>query len=375
MINYNIPTNVPLTDSLSLKLLFSDCQIIDERLTSNTAIYYESLDAVDCEIFPPKPITIVRSGITVRIGLAEIPIFDNVTKEKNQTKFINLTVSTKLLKQRYFEGINKNTVKLLYDEFISFKVFHCTFETFLNGYLSDVDICINRYADTPAIFEDALNLLYQQCGNKQKHLHLVSECQNLGMSFNKRAYAKPSIPFIKLYHKEFELMTKSVDFYNTYLFPQFGQQIKNLTRIEVTIKNYAHKERLKKFKILPQFKTLAEYLEFTEKDLYNVVVFSINSYIETVVRQKAPDLSPTDHLIYELIQNCVLKGYDHKTLLTIVDTFKGTTQESTAVAHSRMRKKITDLFDLLIHKDVKIQSKARYNAHVLEYLNFLNFKL
>ncbi|GIZ08492.1 hypothetical protein [Flavobacterium sp. UMI-01] len=375
MIIKDIPINIPLTDSLSLKIPFSECRILDERLTSQTAIYYESLDAVDCELFPPKPITIVRNGITVRIGLAEIPIFNNETKEKKQTKFINLTVSTKLLKHRYFEGINKETVKQLYYEFIGFNVFYCSFTTFLQGYLSDVDICINRYADTPAIFLDALNTLYNQTGTKQKHLHLVNEVQNIGLSFNKRQHAKPSLPFIKLYHKEMELYSKSAEFYNTYLFPHYGQQVKNLTRIEVTIKNYAHKERLKKFKILPQFKTLEEYLEFTEKDLYNVVVFSINSYIENAVRQKAPNLSPTDHLIYELIQNCVIKGYDHKTLLTIVESFKGTTTESTSVAHSRMRKKITDLFDLLIHKDVKIESKARYNAHVLEYLKFLNFKL
>ncbi|MBA0883798.1 hypothetical protein [Flavobacterium undicola] len=370
-----IPINIPLTDSFSLKIPFHLCEVVDLRLTSQTAVYYESLDAVDCELFPPKPLKFEINGMTIRIGLCEIPIFDNETKEKNQTKFINLTVSSKLLKYRYFEGINKNNIEILYKEFLDFKVFTCSFETFLSGYISDVDICINRYSNSPQCFEDALHVLTAQCGNKQKHLHFVSQPNNLGLAFNKRDYAKPSIPFIKFYHKEFELISKSAEFYNFYLFPQYYHAIKNLTRIEVTIKNYAHKERLKKFGVCPQFKTLEEYLQISQKDLYNVVIFSINSYIENKARQKAPNLSPTDHLIYELIQNCVFKGYDYKALLPIVDSFKGANAQSTEVAKSRMRKKVKELFDLLIHKDVKIQSEVRHNAHVLEYLNFINFKL
>lgn len=371
----SIPTNTPLTDSFSLKVPFNYCEIIDERLTSQTCVYYESLDMIDCELNPPKPILIQNNGITIRIGLCEIPIFDNETKEKTQTKFINLTVSAKLLKNRYFEGINKNNIELLYKEFIAFNVFKCSYETFLSGYISDVDICLNRYTNSPQCFEDALDVLISQTGNKGKHLHKVSESMNIGLSFNKRDFAKPSIPFIKFYHKEFELLSKSADFYNFYLFPDYAHAIKNLTRCEVTIKNYDHKQRLKKFNICPQFKTLAEYLEISQKELFNVIVFSINSYIENKPRQKAPNLSPTDHLIYELIQNCIMSGYDHKTLLNIVLTFKGSSLETTQVAQSRMRKKITDLFDLLIHKDVKIQSQANHNKHVLEYLNFINLRL
>lgn len=370
----NIPINTPLTDSFSLKIPFLDCEIIDKRLTSQTCIYYESLDLIDCELNPPKPIIIQYQGITVRIGLNEIPLLNPITKVKTLTKFINLTVSAKLLKQRYFEGINRSNIEILYNEFISFKIFTCSFQTFLNGYISDVDICINRYSNSPIAFEDSLDVLTAQTGTKSKFLHKVSECQNLGLAFNKRAFAKPSIPFIKFYHKEFELLTKSAEFYNKFLFPKYASQIKNLTRVEVTIKNYDHKKRLKKFNICDDFKTLNEFLLIKEKDLYNIIVFSINSYIETKPRQKAPNLSPTDHIIFELIQNCLLAGMDYKTISNLVLSFKGSTQQSTDVARSRMRKKIKDLFDLLIHKDLKIQGIAKHNAHVLEYLSFINLK-
>lgn len=366
-----IKVNSPLTDSFSLKIPFLHCEIVDLRLTSQTAIYYESLDAVDCELFPPKPLKFETNGMTIRIGLCEIPLLNFETKEKVQTKFISLTVSSKLLKERYFEGITKNNIELLYNEFIAFNVFKCSFETFMSGYISDVDICINRYSNSPQCFNDSLNVLTAQCGNKAKHLHHVNESLNLGLAFNKRDFAKPSLPFIKFYHKEYELLSKSIEFYNCYLKKNYENEIKNLTRIEVTIKNYDHKKRLDKYGICSQFKTLEEYFNLTAKELYNVVVFSINSYIETKPRQKAPNLSPTDHVIYELMQNCILKGFDFKTLLCIVESFDGGSVKSTEVARSRMRKKIKDLFDLLIHKDLKIEAQATYNFHVLEYLSFI----
>ena len=375
MLNNPIPINVPLTDSFSLKIPFNECQILDERLTSNTFIYYETLDAIDSEPNPPKPMLIQGNGITIRIGLCEIPLLDHKTREKIQTKFINLTVSSKLLRQNYFDGISKHNIETLYNEFLSFEVFTCSLETFLNGYISDVDICFNRYCVSPKIFSDSLDILMLQTGNKQKHLHKIHDAQNIGLTFNKRDFAKPSIPFIKLYHKEYELLTKSAEFYNIYLFPTYSEGIKNLTRVEVTIKNYDHKKRLEKFGIIPSFKTLEEYLNLSQAELYQVIVFSLNSYIELKARQKAPNLSPTDHIIYELIQNCIISGYDHKALLNVVISFKGSTPEATHVSHSRMRKKINELFDLLIFKDVKIQTKANQNAHILEYLNFLNLKI
>lgn len=366
-----IPTNIALTDSLSLKIPFDECKVIDERLTSYTCIYYQSLDAVDCELHPPKPIVIQSYGITLRISLVEIPIFNEDKGEKIQTKFINLTLSSKLLKHRYFEGITKDTTLTLYNEFIALNVFRCSYDTFLGGYASDIDVCVNRYADSPNSFLDVLKSLISQSGNKAKHCHLIRQNENLGLTFNKRSFAKPSLPFIKLYFKHWELLSKSADFYNNFLFPEYANEIENLTRIEATIKNYDHKRRLAKFGILPQFKTLKEYLEIPQSDLLRFVKFSLGAYVIEQSRMKAPNLSPTEHIIFELIQNCILKGYDFDTLIMLVETFEGSTTESTQVSRSRMRKKIKELFDLQIHFDAKLQVKATANKHVNEYLNFL----
>ena len=367
-----IPTNQPLTDSFSLKIPLLQCDVIDKRLTSLTCLYYESIDAHDSQLNPPKPLIFEQNGVKVRFSLCEIQLHDKEQNIKIPTKFVVLTVSAKLLYGDYFQGINKNNIYKIYSEFIKYEVIYCDFDVFLSGIISDVDICFNRYCDTEQIFIDALHELENQADTKKKYLRIVDEVANKGISFNRRDFATPSLPFIKIYHKELELIHNSSIFWNTYLFDKYKKSIKGLTRFEATIRNYSHKARLEKYGILSKFRTLSEYLELPQEDLMKFCVFSINSYIEKKARVKAPDLSPTDHIIFELMQNCVFKGYSGKDLLSIADSFKGSNAETTSVAQSRMRKKIKDLFDLLIHKDIKIQSQATQNAHIKEYLTFLN---
>lgn len=377
---YSIPVNIALTDSFSLKLPLLLCDVLDERLTSLTATYYESLDAVDCELSPPKPVIVVKNGITVRFSLVTIPIYDKDKDCKVQTQFINLTVSAKLLKDRYFEGITLNNISLLYQTFIDFKVFDCPYYVFMQGMITDIDICINRRCAKPSTFSDILDCLYLQTGTRNTYLKKFGEENNIGLNFNERAKAKPSIPYLKFYHKELELLSKSIDFYNEYLLPN-NIDISGLTRVEATIKNYDHKRRLDKFLVIPMFRTLEEYLEIPESKLFNFVCFSLNAYIVQQTRLKAPDLSPTEHIIYELLQNCILKGYDYKSLLCIVDSFKGssgenpTSQKVLEVSRSRMRKKITELYDLLLHgKDDSILKKENHNAEINDYLQLFNIK-
>lgn len=375
-----IPINTAITDSFRLKIKFDDCKILDSRLTSETEIVYLETGEITDNKNPPKPLIIEKDGIKVRIFLTTQPLWNSVKKENITTKYINLTISSKLLKERYFEGIHKNNLKYFYNCFIDYGIFECSFNTFLDSGMSDTDVCINRYSHNKNIFIDALKSLFQQSDTKQKYLNpFFTDPNNLGLEFYKRDKAKPSLPYLKFYHKELELLNKKEGdtvgvFYNTFLKDYYSEDIKELTRVEATIKNYKHKLRLKKYGILPAFKTLREYFEISQKDLYNFVVFSLNAYIITKPRVKAPNLSPSDHLLYESIQNNIIKGYDYKSLLSLVETFKGSSPKATKNAKSRMRKKIAYLYDLLIHKDLKIQAKSNHNFHVLEYLRFLNIR-
>jgi hypothetical protein len=370
-----IPLNKAIIDSLSLKIKLSDVIVLDERLTSSTAIYYESLDAVDDELKPPQPIIFTKNGITVRFKKVSIPIYEKL-EEKVSTDFVDLTMSAKLLRENYFQGISKNTVEFLYNAFIDFGVFTCEYDTFLNAMVTDIDIAINRHCPTPVQFSSVLDCLYEQTGELKKHLKKFNDKQstNLGLNFNQRSFAKPSLPFVKLYHKELELKHKSSDFFDNYL-QHLQSEIQGLTRIEATIKNYDHKRRLAKYEVLPMFRTLNELLEIEETKLYDFVCFCIGSYVNKQARLKSPNLSPNDHLIFELMQNCIRKGYDFEMLYSIADTFKGSTPESGEVAKTRMRKKITELYQLADKIEDEQYRIWKHNRIVTDYLKSLKINL
>ncbi len=369
---YKIPTEKALIDSFSLKLPMDCITVLDDKLTSLTAIVYQATGEIENDL-PPKPVVISQNGITIRFSLASIPVFNKETKESDLTQFLVLTVSTKLLQTRYFEGINKDNIEYLYKTFLEFEVFSCSFEDFLKGSISDIDICINQYTTKP-IFQEVCKSLLIMADIRSKRMRLFNDSEQIGLMFSNRNWATPSYPFIKAYHKELELTTKSKEFTEIYL-QDFQEQIKDLVRVEATIRNYKHKQRLEKFKILPKFKTLEEFLEIPETDLHEFVKFSLNSYVLKTRKLKTPQLSPTDHLLYNLIYMCINKGYDFSDIIEVTKTFEGKTPEVTSVAQSRLKTKVTKLYNLLTDKDRKIQEKELENKEVRNYLKKLGITL
>jgi hypothetical protein len=368
--NINFPSIIPIgkaiIDSFSLKIEMSKIDVLDAKLTSMTSIVYQDTGEFE-ENLPPKPVVISENGITIRFSLCSFPVYDKETGERPLTQFLVLTVSSKLLKERYFEGINKFNISHLFKTFLEFNVFSCTIQSFLNGQISDIDICVNNHATKP-IFSEVCKSLLIMAGLSSQRMRLFDDEKQIGLMFSNRGWGTPSYPFIKAYHKELELKTKSKEFYDNYLQP-YEEQMKNLVRMEGTIRNYKHKLRLEKFDVLPKFKTLGDFLEIPEKNLHSFLNFSLNSYVNKTRTLPTPQLSPTDHLLYNLIQMCIDKGYDKIDILAVCDTFKGANVESDKVAKSRLKNKVKKLIDLLVDKDRKIKEKLQTNQAVKVYLN------
>lgn len=375
--NYcDIPINTPLIDSTTIRIPLSECEVISDQLVSLTATIIQATGEVINENSPPVPIIIRIDGVKFKFSVEHIPIYNKQTRQKIQTPFISFLLTTKILRHRYFEGINIENLEYFYNEFMSYNLIKCSFETFKNAQPSDTDICINRYVKSKNCFIDIINDLYIATGTKQQYVRPpIAGTDGIGLVFMKRKTSKPTLPFIKLYHKEIELQTKSFDFYKKYLSPHYDKKIKNLTRIEATIKNAKHKYRLIKYNVLPEYNTLKDLVQISKRDLKKFIIFSIDSYISKRIRRKAPNLAPKDHLIFELMQNCLINGADFESILLVLNSYKGTTPQNTANSRYKMRKLLTELFDLLIHKDLKIQTKINNNNHVLEYLRYLGLKV
>lgn len=367
-----IKLNQPKIDSFTLNIKLLDCEIYDERLTSLTSTYYHSLDQYETEPNPPKPFTHSENGLTTRISLNNFLVFNPSTNLKETTQFIKLVITTKFLKSNYFDGINSSNIYELYLQFINLGIFYTSFETFIQSQVNDIDICQDTCVNKLQTFSDAIDSIYQQSQSKFKYLNRFKNKNeyNTGMDMNSRHKATPSLPYIKLYHKEIELLTRSTEFYELYLRQHFNKSdIKNLVRVEATIRNSRHKKRLSNNNILPDFKTLQELLQIETTQLYKFLQYSVSSYVETKPRIKNPNLSPSEHIMFQLIQSLVLNGYDYFTILQqTIETYKGSSKATTQMQKSRMKLQITKLYDLLIHKDIKIQEISDQNQEVNNYL-------
>lgn len=365
--NLSIPIDTPLIDSLSLKIKMEHCTVLNKRLTSEVVYFYESINDFDDLIYPPKPLEIKQRGITVRFSLCQIPDFNKETKKSVKVDYVNFTLSAKLLKEDYFQGINKNNLKKLYDAFIAFGVVDLDYQHFKEARVSDIDICINRYIPDEDFREFATGLLYQ-ADERAKHMRFFNEENELGLVYNKREWAVPSLPFIKMYQKELELINRSPEFYATYI-SDYATILPELVRVEATIKNWKHKKRLERKNILPPFSTLEELLEIPKTNLFEFICFSVGSYVQRKYKSKSPKLSPMDFLLYKFIEDNYSKGLEF--MLGYADLFEGTSPATEKVAKTRIRNKIKELFWTVDKEQTLPEIQKIHSEHVNKFRQFL----
>lgn len=155
-------------------------------------------------------------------------------------------------------------------------------------------------------------------------MHFISQTnqngsRNLGVDFNKREKATNSTPYCKIYHKGYELLSKSIDFYKAYLEPMKSITLNNLVRYEFTIKANKHKEYLCKQGFKANFKTFGELLKTSSKDLKEIAQSGLKHYIEENSKSKVnTELSPTDVMIQYYIENLIKSGFDEEKLLGFI---------------------------------------------------------
>jgi hypothetical protein len=259
---------------------------------------------------------------------------------------------------------------------MAMEIFQCSYDHFLNSKVSDIDICINRKISSPVFFSDSLDVIMSQLGTRIKFARKISEVENIGLALNERRKATPSAPFVKFYHKYFELMTKSNEFYEFYLKENYSDQVQNLTRVEITVRNYSHRKRLEKYGILPDFKTFSDLLNISQKDLFNTVLFSLNAYVENKPRVTNDTFSPSDFILFEMMQNQYNAGYDLSSLVVIADKYKSKMKASENVARSRIRSKIREIDNIILNSspDHEFIKNLKKNEIVNEYLSIFKFR-
>lgn len=368
MIQYDLPT----IDSFSLSIPIENCEIINDNFLSRVVTYYYDTDTFDDELQNAKPLVFTYDGITIRFRIAE------KLNGKTLNKFIIVTISSKLLKSRYFEGITLNNIELIYKEIHSLNVFKCSYSDFLDSYVSDVDLCLNYKISEETFLNANKKLISFSLPGKNRFFNLFEKKDkfgnyiNLGLDINTRPKAKPSTPYIKNYYKTIELTTKSLEFYTKFLKNELhekNQSIRNLARIEYTIKGYKQKERLQKRKLLKtSYKTLSDLLNLKPKEMSRIIYSGFSEYCLVPKRDYQKNnyksLSPQDSLILNYMGQLLNKGADKIDLYEILNSFEGNRK-------SRLKSKIDTLYKHLITDNLSLKNQMDINEELNKFLDKL----
>ena len=224
-------------DSGKVRIPLSEVELIGDNLGKiHTIVNIETGESFDD--FKKNSEKYNYKGVSVHWRL-EDQYDKGIVKE-----YLVILINSKILRERYFEGITNDNSKLLYDSIIELGIAKFSYASFLKAQCTDVDFKRDDYCK---LFGDVIKQIqkiskpsplsnrgYNPLDTRKKGVLI-----NQGIEFGKRKTASIGYPYLKFYHKFIELVYNSSEFYREYIEP-LNLDIENLVRTEFTIKNKAH---------------------------------------------------------------------------------------------------------------------------------------
>jgi hypothetical protein len=373
--------NTGLIDSLKIRVKLEKVKILDKRLITDFIAYYPDIAHLDDDgntqeklgdnYRKAEPFTKIINGITYRFYIKAF-----IDSKKQAHEYIVFQISAKMLKSKYFEGITAENYRSIVDDINSFGVINISRKDFLEGLVSDIDICINQLIDLKSLKTAFALILQNPNAGKKPLLHHISQSNsikntnNLGLDFNKREKATNTTPYCKIYHKGFELLSKSITFYKAFLEPMKASVIDNLVRYEFTIKAHKHKEYLCKQGFKADFKTFFDLLKASPRDLALIAKSGIVHYIEPKAKSKVnKELNPSDLMVQFYIENLIKLGFDQEKLLGFTYLI------DCPVSRSRTKTKAKKLIDDLKNRDQNLKTQIINNERSNKFLQNIGVNL
>jgi hypothetical protein len=242
----------------------------------------------------------------------------NISNQKDKdNKFaphLVLGLPSKLVKHNYFQGIDKHTLEQVYEEIQAQEQVTFSYEAMLKAQVTDIDICkdvyltqdeyetIQRYSKQNVLPSTAIKLGYQLYKDE-------STKKTLGFQFNIRE--QDYKPFEKFYSKELEIREnpKMKVFYESYL---QGTDIKDLKRIELTIKN---KTQLNQWYGIKGLNTMENLLSIPQEQLSNMINIGFHRNTETNKSYKSKETGLTS---MDILAIAYINAYKNKPLSVLV---------------------------------------------------------
>lgn len=363
--------NIAKIDSLRVRVKKQHVKIIDERIVSEYTRFYPCIGEPDSEVFNPPPYVQKIDGITYRFYLKSF-----LDASKKSTEYVVFQISAKMCKSDYFEGITRKNVSQIVKDINAFNVVEVTEKRFLDGLISDIDLCINQLISMPN-YKGALGLMRNFPKNGKKPLMNFINLDNglnLGVEFNSREKGTNVSPYCKIYHKGNELKQKSYVFFDAFLQKKNYRDafLDNLVRYEFTIKAAKHKAYLIDKGFNANLKTLNCLLNADPKDLTAIAKSGLKHYLDDrqnkIDKSKNNNLSPMDLVIKHYQGLLIDLGQDEDTLMGFTYLIDDPS------SRSRTKKRISQILQgLTIDKNVK--KKLDNNNKINKVLSNFGFQI
>jgi len=378
--------NTGLIDSLRVRVKMDKVRIIDRRVVDQYLVYYPNSDELDDDLKNAPPYTKIWQGITYRFFPKAY-----IDGKKFAVEYMVFQISAKMLRSKYFEGITLDNVDEIVKGINMWGAIKITREALLDGLVADIDICINQLIDYKSL-ETAFALIRQfPMASKKPLIHFINKAamtkpkndpdteiwiepqkvKNYGVDFNKREKATNSTPYCKIYHKGWELQTKSSDFlyYNLDRYNK-NSLLKNLVRYEFTVKNAKHKAYLCEKGFNAEFKTFKDLLKIPADDLRAIAMSGIGHYLEKRVKSSvSEDLKPMDVMIQFYQENLIKLGFDREKLYGFTYLIECPVQRSRSKSHAKK------LVDDLENRDSNLKNKLMANERATNFLTNIGFQI
>lgn len=227
---------------------------------------------------------------SIAIGIETIKV------NKISVDYITFKITSKLLKQSYYDGINKDNLYLIVEYLHSIGIF-ISIDKLLSAEITDIDFCKDftiSEADYPKLI-DSINTNAKSFKQSKRGLNIFNQKDNKGIEFSSRKTATPSNPFFKIYNKSLDSQSeKHSVFFNYYKLETNTE----LHRMEFTLKNKRHFEKYKLSNKLIDFLTLDQ--DTLKNILSDITDHHLNKPKDTIM-----ELRKNQNIIESYIELCL----------------------------------------------------------------------
>jgi hypothetical protein len=357
-------TLIPKVDSLRWETHIDNIEIISSKVGVEAVLVAIDGGAVIEGSYEEPLVKLtdvdITKGITTRINKVNRVVGIGGSIEER----IVIQVNSKMLAERYFEGITKDNLRVVYDYIIGLGLIQFSYETFLDGYVYDVDICMDVETDVD-VFEKMLRRLVKSVKpSKYRKVNSFFRDNNVGVELGTRQKSTASNPYLKFYAKGLELCNKETRYKKGNEYGEFnrywlGDEYYNLGRLELSIKG---REMFAELGLTTKGEHGFEFPIKLFRELLDVDKEKLKNIITTIVKEKYMDkrvninlgdgkVLPKDDFVLHLIAYLVDAGEGRDFFMDIADRYVGDYTQK-----SRYRKMVKKYLD-----NVAFREKLEHN--------------